>query len=1060
MKLKQRFFNFWDKLSQTKKTILSLCIALIVIVLIVLIGIFYLTEKDKNISVRNAAYSNLTDSAFTVTWISDTKYAGDLIYQQGNNWPMVFAQSNKTHAYDDRDVEINNQGQFVQVAGGLKLRYTHIVTIRNLSPKIEYSVRLAGAINGKDLDLGLIKTNQIVADLKTPDPAYGKITGVDVSDSYIVINDNKAPEDHNRDVSVAISPSSTYSIDLNGTGLTNIKGSDLTAYIYSNNSKISRFNYHQDAYKPLETIALQSPPVGMIHNFSSPIYAGDGKGVCGGGVDVNSPQSFYTTQGVNKRVGPGTSSKINGQIAANQFYSTSITCVPDSDSVSGCPSNEWAKSDVYYVCSDYLISKENTTQQQDQAAINSGQQAAPIAEGSGPILDNNTLVPGGFDCSVPKNQCWTGASGNCNICLSFPPDLKLQGAHWHNNRCTQTELSASNCQTTSQGNTEVPITTLSTAMDQEAQGITDMVYSNITAPNQIDQVCLGGLDVNNGQIKYIHSQLITKGFKYLVSLSAQRIYFDKSDDCPKTSSDEKLLPKGYTLPPNANSNAPESIQVNVKYKSVKPSTDYPKYATISNCSQIITNDSVVAIAAANDISGTGHYDKAALRIYFNAYSLCEGVGDLNLAELLDVPIKGADGDQVKAGSVAIAFFNYSVYHDATVNADITVSKYDKCNIITPDSSIMKEIVKEHSDGLDKIIGDGSNFDYDTTPADGGGTYTTRIYLATKIVACDKNREQYFLNWTKEKKLHPDIKINGQINDLQNSLTSDIHALTNLKTIPTQTKSQAKSQPKPQPVAQVLGVSDQPIPSLSVTQSGQIAFFQNGQKVAQKAIVVNNGKVEVRMFVDKNGNGIKDADEPYLTDYSTITFSKTASIQQYSLNAGWNLINLPLIDTSTNGVATAKDLLDSWNSQHANIVHIARYRNGKFEIYSKREDGTQYSPNFDLVPGEPLYVLNLDKNAIVTYAGNSFTQSVPVELDNGWNLVGIIPSAGTTYNSESLLKKITDSGVQADTVSDFNNGIYQSVIVNSGTLFGNNFNVISTKGYFIKVESNGGKNFIP
>jgi len=248
----------------------------------------------------------------------------------------------------------------------------------------------------------------------------------------------------------------------------------------------------------------------------------------------------------------------------------------------------------------------------------------------------------------------------------------------------------------------------------------------------------------------------------------------------------------------------------------------------------------------------------------------------------------------------------------------------------------------------------------------------------------------------------------------------------------------------------------------VQESGRYAFFSNGERIADKDIVVVEGKAQIRLFTDTNGNGLKDATEEYFTDYSQITLSKEASVKTFKLSAGWNLINIPMTDTRANDpIRTVDDLIDSWNGQGAKITRVAKYSGNQFISFAKRESGVPYGTAFDLIPGEALFVLNGSSNANVSFSGNTFPEGVQLNVTNGWNLVGVVGRDGApALNSEAVLRRMGGQSIQADTVSQFENGTYQSVVLENDTLFGNNFNVVDTRGYFIKVNSGGGKNFTP
>jgi hypothetical protein len=258
---------------------------------------------------------------------------------------------------------------------------------------------------------------------------------------------------------------------------------------------------------------------------------------------------------------------------------------------------------------------------------------------------------------------------------------------------------------------------------------------------------------------------------------------------------------------------------------------------------------------------------------------------------------------------------------------------------------------------------------------------------------------------------------------------------------------------------VLGASDQNV--LEVEESGRYALFDNGERVGDREIIVEGDKVRISLFEDLNGNGFKDEDEEYIEDVTTFELAKEATLKDYQINAGWNAIHVPMVDTRVEEqVSDVEGLWDLWTEQGLNLRHIARYRDGKFDIYSKKQVGGSYSEPFDLIPGEGLFVLT-QSSGKVSFSGREVVSSVGLELSGGWNLVGIV-SPETDYNSETLLDAITDQGFGADTVSQFENGLYQSVIKEDDTLFGNNFNVIPTRGYFIKVNEvpQGDNTFTP
>jgi hypothetical protein len=266
--------------------------------------------------------------------------------------------------------------------------------------------------------------------------------------------------------------------------------------------------------------------------------------------------------------------------------------------------------------------------------------------------------------------------------------------------------------------------------------------------------------------------------------------------------------------------------------------------------------------------------------------------------------------------------------------------------------------------------------------------------------------------------------------------------------------------------QVAGESDSKgddEPQIEVDESGRYSFFEGCERVGEVDVVINPGqnKAYLKLFSDDNGNNIKDGQEEYLKDIRSLDFSKEASAVDYELSTGWNLINLPLIDArdEPGRIGTANELIEKWGEQGAQIKSAAEFKAGRFNILTKRESGTDYGNDFELIPGDGIFVFNIGPNAEVTFSGNKFTSSVPISLSQGWNLKGIL-SIDKKFSSDSLLSDINSQGIGANMVSSFENGIYTTVVSEENQIYGNNFPIIEKYGYFINVESDGGKNYIP
>lgn len=106
---------------------------------------------------KNVVISNLTTSAITISWTTDTQSTGSVIPIENGN--------SKSPVIDKR---------------GNSRRYTHYVELTSLEPNTKYNFQIVSdstkysAEGGKDFSF---KTAPITADTPTPNPIYGTVSG-------------------------------------------------------------------------------------------------------------------------------------------------------------------------------------------------------------------------------------------------------------------------------------------------------------------------------------------------------------------------------------------------------------------------------------------------------------------------------------------------------------------------------------------------------------------------------------------------------------------------------------------------------------------------------------------------------------------------------------------------------------------------------------------------------------------------------------------------------------------------------------------------------------------
>jgi len=212
-----------------------------------------------------------------------------------------------------------------------------------------------------------------------------------------------------------------------------------------------------------------------------------------------------------------------------------------------------------------------------------------------------------------------------------------------------------------------------------------------------------------------------------------------------------------------------------------------------------------------------------------------------------------------------------------------------------------------------------------------------------------------------------------------------------------------------------------------------------------------------VFWDMNRNGKIDPLEKSVS-VSELKDMNLKNALIIELKLGWNSVDIPLYTDVENGtkVTTAKELLEEINQQGLYVTHIATYRGGRWIIYSKRGD-ISFSNDFSILPGEG-YFIRVHKEGQILLRGSKFEESVPLDLEIGWNLVGII-SPGKEYTAGSLIDGIVNSNIGADTITKWDSGMYENYIKEGGLSYGQDYRIFEIGGYFIRVKEKGG-NFKP
>jgi len=1073
--------RFLDKASQTTKVLVSAVILGAGIFVLGGLALVVILGQDSNISVRDMVVTNVTDSALTVTWVSDNPYVGRIFYKEGEaSFSGVFAQSGAMQSWDDRDVELNKDNQYVQIDGGAKARYTHHVTVRDLKPEATYSFRVGGTLSGKEGEIKSAMTMKLREQLNQPDPAYGKVEGVDNADSFVYVSiptTNEFPAL----LSATTATNGTYSLDFSALAKNYIL-TDVVASIRTTNRPLVSYQFKSESYKPLETIKVEaqvsaqstldgnilgtaaaqarrspegpscsasfrcqdSSASGLAVTCQNGPAAGDGKVdcTCGNGTTIVDIGLNSSNVAIVNCIGPITPALTPGTTPpATALVSPTGgnyqgDCNDPAAGVSGRSVGDIALQMGLNCTDPNPASRDNNYFFIGINCSSNADNVPPAANcGASPIKSLNQLCRErtGTGTNPCANITGVAVLGTATGLNAAAPEVERISyvSRWNGTKCesfgnlsgniagsmvTQADATVGRCQinrgvasnrcTILPNRTGLASVTIPAGQDFYREPGSDSV-----------NVCCAVGSRNNPANSTTNGCNVTTTARTLrtedrveVALEAEGITIDRCNAyrVARLTTDASVAGGPYTGTP-----------VNVARKMELDVSNINSSMHGNLCINIVNNSAEL-------------------------YASCRAGQSLVLVER--EPIAGGAEDRINSFSCVLPIASDSIV--------IPIPAYcfddkDEDNIIAI---------------FDNSADFGVDFSFPHEP-----------YNAV----CDSRAiiESYYLmlaNAGHVRSLGVPAECRGRIENTDPRLTLPARLKIlepNFRPVcekyygSIDLTSIISSNNQPRLNGLVKGISAQTATNtVEVTESGRYSFTgSSGAVFANADIVVDPaaGKALVGFYNDINGNGQKDANEPFAEGGNQdITLEKESSAISYDLNAGWNLIHIPMIDNrADNPVLKASDLLKYWNAQGAKLIHVAKYDGSKFTMVTLREGTDFSSADFILLPGMGLFVFNDGDSIPLVFSGNYPETARPVNLANGWNLVGIY-APNQSYTSEALLKKMEQAGVKADTLSQFENGTYQSVVLDNSTLFGNNFNIVETRGYFTRVAEGGGRSFTP
>jgi hypothetical protein len=217
-----------------------------------------------------------------------------------------------------------------------------------------------------------------------------------------------------------------------------------------------------------------------------------------------------------------------------------------------------------------------------------------------------------------------------------------------------------------------------------------------------------------------------------------------------------------------------------------------------------------------------------------------------------------------------------------------------------------------------------------------------------------------------------------------------------------------------------------------------------------------------VYIDQNGNGEYDEN----TDIEVSDIASQVNILtletrfSYTLNEGLNFVSLPFLISDTE-TRTAASLLRRLNQVYSDSIYsISKFDGGQWKIVG--QNTKVYDNNdFQLLPGEG-YVIKAKRDINIKIVGQpvqfeSESDSAPINLNTGWNLIGLYGTNVKSYTAKSLLQDINTYDFRAINVTQWakSKQLYEGFQLVEGKEYGFDYPLNTLESYFVRITEGSG-----
>ncbi len=188
----------------------------------------------------------------------------------------------------------------------------------------------------------------------------------------------------------------------------------------------------------------------------------------------------------------------------------------------------------------------------------------------------------------------------------------------------------------------------------------------------------------------------------------------------------------------------------------------------------------------------------------------------------------------------------------------------------------------------------------------------------------------------------------------------------------------------------------------------------------------------------------------------VSVSKTTTGKEIELRKGINIMSFDFLPTKAGDEKklSSGDFLSLANASGRKVSSIGQFVGGQWQrgtSYDFEKDKVT-GPLFDLIFGKG-YVVVAEEDVTITVPGHDIKSPVPIAFSSGWNLIGV-HGHSTSYTAKSLINSVSSiEGLKANNVTYWptSKGMYQGYQLSEGQEYGQDFPISKDLGYFVRIS---------